>query len=81
MPQLMIARLLIFCRLWFECVWQCAKFYEILKHMKVDKNVQKKNSQNRVCLVWKWLTDPVGVFSTLLDPPTCHIVKKSEKDS
>ena len=37
------------------------------------KKVEKKSSQNGVCLVWKFLVDLVRVFCTYLEPPNSHI--------
>ena len=37
---------------------------------------RKMISQNWVCLVWKLLPDPVGVFCTLLEPPNAHMRQK-----
>ena len=38
-----------------------------------SKKCFKQNSRNWVCLAGEMSGDPVGVFSTIQEPPNCHI--------
>ena len=51
---------------------------ELEKRVSGRKNVEKKSSQNGVCLVWKLLGHLVGVFCTRLEPPNSHIAKNNQ---